>query len=187
MTDRAFILAVMFILIPSVTAIAFLTYYDPDGAKVEKPQPTVVTTTVTAAPTPTETPVEDKVSPYGTTLSVGPFYVTAFKPVEIPQSVDVSAAFSHYKAFIVKVENGSNRTIPNIRDWWVDSGVDVGAWKTGDGKFIHVKGYGMPEGKLAPQGVLTFKVVFGYNYSDTPRFSFAECPLDEICDTAVWA
>lgn len=156
-------------------------------------KPTVIRVTETVSvPSPTAEPTEAPVpsdAKYGQALQLSEgLKVTVLNPTVYPKDPPVKMLKKHYKIFTVTVKNTTKTTIPRVQDWMVDSGTDeVGNWKSGNGEFTTTEGSGMPTGHLKSGGVLTFTVVFGYDSAEVPKFSFATCPLDEICRAYVWA
>lgn len=160
---------------------------------VTAPSPVIRTVTATpsptASPTPTETesPVENDAK-YGQALQLPEgLKVTVLHPTPYPKDPSVKMVKKYYKMFTVTVQNTTKTTIPHTEDWMVDSGTgELGNWKSGNGEFTNTEGNGMPGGKLEPGRALTFTVVFGYDENSVPKFSFATCPLDEVCKAYVW-
>lgn len=159
---------------------------------VATPAPVIKTVTVTpsptATPTETETPVEENDAKYGQALQLPEgLKVTVLHPTPYPKDPSVKMMKKYYKMFTVTVQNTTKTTIPRMEEWMIDSGTGkLGNWEPGNGEFTNTEGNGMPGGKLEPGRALTFTVVFGYDDKSVPKFSFATCPVDEICKAYVW-
>lgn len=151
-----------------------------------------VTQTPSPISTPSETPTEDPFkadAKYGQTLQLPEgLKVTVLHPTPYPKDPSVKMLKKSYMMFTVTVKNTTKTAFPRTEDWFIDSGTGkLGNWMPGNSEYTATEGNGLPSGRLGAGAALTFTVVFGYDDTELPKFSFATCPVDEICRAYVWA